>query len=176
MIENTLETYEEEYVEEVLKGGFHKTPVAICMTDEYIQWSGTASYRLWEFLRNSVIRGKLRKDPMRLYTKHYLKGRLVTSWSERKLEEKLSSQRRNIRKYLKELEDKGFIEIEKDINPYENKLQNIYVMGSVIITGLNTVETFFAYKRIWQNAHSNVEKAVSNSISEFFDEDIKFNF
>ena len=176
MIENDLETYEDEYIEEVLKGGFHKTPTCIGMVNEYLQWCGTTEYRIWEFLRNSIIRGKLKKDPLKLYTNYYLKGILATSWSERKLEEKLGTNRRNIRRYIKDLENKGFIQVDKKINPYVDKLQNIYILGTVTMDGLNNVETLSAYKLIWEKSKKNVDELITSNMSEFYDDDINFSF
>jgi hypothetical protein len=167
---------EDDYLNVVLKGGFHKLPVSIGITPAYLAWAGTAEFRVFEFLKNTIVRGKRKIDPLRLYVNFYLKGKLACSWSERVLEARLNMNRGNIRRYIKSLENKGYIEREKVFNPIGEKKQTVFVLGTIKLSGLGNSETLFAYKNIWEESKEEIQKAVASNLTEYYEDDLIVKF
>lgn len=171
-----LGIYNEEYVNNVLSGGYHKLPVGIAVLPEYSKWIGTAEFRVFNFLNCTIVRGRRRFDPLSIYTNYYLKGKLACSWAERVLENFLKMDRGNINRHTKSLSDKGFLVREKQFNVMANKDQFIYIMGEIKITGIGNIENIFAYKKIWDNEKHIAKKSVADVLDIYYKEEFSLDF
>lgn len=137
------------YVNEVIRGTFHQLPVAIASIPTYIKFIGTPEFRVFECLKNTVVRARKKYDPMNVYENYYLKGKLACNWPERKLSDYIGMDRKDVRKHARSLIEKEYIKRELVFNQRLNTEQSIYVIGEVIITGLGNIETIYCYKKLW---------------------------
>jgi len=171
-----LGVYDEEYVNSILNGGFHKLPTGIAILPEYTKWIGTAEFRIFNFLNCTIVRGRRKFDPLKLYTDYYLKGKLSCSWSEKALESVLQMDKGNIRRHTKNLADKGFLVRDRRFNYMTNKEQFIYVIGEVKITGMGNIENIYAYNKLWKQEKGIAKEAVSEIMKTYYDEDFELEF
>lgn len=166
-----FDIYGENYTNGVLRGGFHRLPIGIAILPSYMQWISTVEFRVWHFLNCTIVRGKRRNDPLNLYTEYYLKGKLACAWSERALESVLKMDRRNLRRHTKNLADKGYIKRDRVFNSITDKDQFVYVIGEIRITGLDATENIYAYEKLWESDKSTAEKAVSENLKKYYEEE-----
>lgn len=137
------------YVNEVLRGSFHQLPAAIGSLQGYLKFIGTADFRVFECLKNTVVRARKKYDPMDIYDNYYLKGKLACSWSDRELSDFLSMDRKSIYRCVKSLESKEYIKKETAINKKNNNKQNVYIVGDITITGIGNIESIYCYRLLW---------------------------
>lgn len=85
---------------------------------EYIKFDKGVKSTLYRFLQAAIVRkSKEVKNytygAKYIYNEHYLKGRLVSRYSQKKLAEYLQTSQSRVNNWLKELEENGFIKILK---------------------------------------------------------------
>lgn len=90
------------------------------ITPEYIDFFKRRKALVYYFLEASIIRGsntvkQYFHPAFYTYKEHFLKGQLVSRYSQKKMEKYLGTSQGAISKYLKELEEDGFI--KKIIRP-----------------------------------------------------------
>lgn len=169
-----FDIYGESYTNEVLRGSYHRLPVGIAILPSYMQWLGSVEFKIWHFLNCTIIRGKRKFDPLKLYTNFYLKGKLACSWSERALESVLKMDRRNLRRHIKNLSDKAYIVRERVYNPIADKNQFVYVIGEVKLTGISANESIYAYEKLWEKDKSKAESAIAANLQNYYENEMIF--
>lgn len=151
------------YINEVLRGTFHQLPTAIGNLPGYFKLIGSAEFKVFECLKNTVVRAKKKYDPVHVYENYYLKGKLACSWTDKELSSRIDMDRKSIYRCVKSLESKGYIKREQALNTRTNINQTVYIVGDIVITGIGNIETIYCYKILWDTeAKSMFEEAVKN--------------
>lgn len=92
---------------------YDSTPIHIIQSKPYLEWCGTAEFRVYTALKSSIIRDKMRCNLTKhIYHEMYEKGMLVSRYSTINLALKLGKPEHyqsHISKYLKSLQQKKFI-------------------------------------------------------------------
>jgi len=108
------------YIEVITKGKI--------MNEKYRQIFPDKS-TLYYLLRANVIRGKTKYDDLNVLDKYYRKGFLACILKQDKLMELTGLSKRQVMKYLKELESQNIIKTERiKVNAYIYR--NIYILGT----------------------------------------------
>lgn len=93
---------------------FIKTKNEFYRNPKFIEFRKSIKSMVYEFLQAAIIRGsKEVRNPMHgafyIYKQHFLKGQLVSRYSQKKMAEYLKTSQSAISRYLKDLEEEGFI-------------------------------------------------------------------
>jgi len=90
------------------------------------------SYLTYAFLRSYIIREPASFDKLNIYQNYFLKGKLASSWSIRKLAEYFDCSPTTIRDQLREMKDKGcFMVVPVPAQKaWDGQQHKIYVFGT----------------------------------------------
>lgn len=121
-------------------------------TPEFIDFFKQIKATVYYFLEASIIRGSeevknIHHGAHYIYKKHFLKGQLVGRYSQKKMEEYLGTSQGAISRYLKKLEQEGFI--KKIVRPTQK--------GNILYYQFGTCEGKYGEKTyketIWLDEH-----------------------
>lgn len=117
-------------------------PHKVARCKEYLKWTGTLEFKVWMYLQTYIVRDPdMKTGALNLYKDYYLKGKLVSRWSQENLAAYLGSDQGNISKALKRMESKKIIKIHK--RNIRSVRVNIYEFG---YHNFEDRETLYAHK------------------------------
>lgn len=105
-------------------------PLEYLRTKVFADLCDSRGSKMYFYLRSYIIRGNPigGTGKLKLYEDYYKKGYLVSKWSQEKLAEVFDVKQPTISKYIKSLEEKGYI--QKDIKYIGQTPCNIYIIGT----------------------------------------------
>ena len=108
---------------------FFKTPYSIIRNKEYSKWSGTAEFRVWQYLVSYIIRKHNGSGLTKiLYEKYYVNGILVARWNQKDIAVNVGLRSPgHVSDLLSSMNTKGII--IKHFEPWNGKSLCVYEFG-----------------------------------------------
>jgi hypothetical protein len=108
---------------------FFKTPYNIIRNKEYSKWSGTAEFRVWQYLVSYIVRKPNGNNLTKfLYEKYHVNGMLVSRWNQKDIAINIGLRSAgHVSDLLSSMNNKGII--VKHTEYWNGKLLCVYEFG-----------------------------------------------
>lgn len=145
-----------------------QTPIELLRSIDYLNWVGTAEYKVWSYLYSYIIRAPMveRSFGNFIYENYYLKGFLASRWNQKQMAQNMGKSRNSssqISRLTTTMAEKRFI--EKEYCGWNGQKTLIYVFGTCDNTSRKH-ETIFAFEELYKhNKNEKTPQEVFDSLS-----------
>lgn len=149
-----------------------RIPLKLIRDRDYLKFVKKPEFALFLYLQTYIARGANKYDYFDLYNNYYKKGLLAVQQPESELAYFLGVDERTIIRWIKKLNKRNFIKIEKKLLPKTDKQNteykkfwNIYILGTV--NNKKTEELFYIKELVREDRERLQKKIESYHLEEW---------